>query len=150
MGTPGDGTGTGYPAAFDTPETRADGDVITANFQNDMQAIAMSAQAPLGLNPQGTFPSVADRLDAIQQWEINRGQTSIPNGATSVIVTHGMQNPFVSSHVRIMPDEATTNSPGHIWVNSIVATPGGTFTVFCENDPGASGMQFGWEVMIPL
>ena len=65
MGTIGDGTGSSYPGALDQTETRADGDVITADFQNDIQAVAVATQPVLGTNPQGAHASVVVRLDAV-------------------------------------------------------------------------------------
>ena len=39
--------------------------------------------------------------------------------------------------------EDPTNTPGAIWVSAIGAT---TFAVNCENDPGASNLDFSWAI----
>ena len=41
--------------------------------------------------------------------------------------------------------ENPTNTPGAIWVDTITSTQ---FNVNCENDPGASNLDFGWRAVV--
>ena len=73
----------------------------------------------------------------------NTGTGSIANGATSAVITHALAYTPTRAHITITLGENPTNTPGAIWVDTITATQ---FTVNCENDPGASNLDFSWAV----
>lgn len=73
------------------------------------------------------------------------GTGTIAGGTTTVAVAHGLGATPASSHITVTPTNSPTNDPGHIWVDTIGGT---TFAVNCTNDPGASGMTFGWRVSV--
>ncbi len=74
----------------------------------------------------------------------NKGTSTIVNTATSSgNIAHGLSYTPVAGDFTITGKENPTNSIGTVWVDGI----GGTnFVVNCENDPGASGWDFGWSV----
>src|SRR5574340_871894 len=71
-----------------------------------------------------------------------RGAATIPNGATSVVVTHGLDVTPASTNVHVTANNSGTNDPGDIWLDTFTSTQ---FTIHCRNDPGASGITFGWQ-----
>lgn len=73
------------------------------------------------------------------------GSSAIPNAATSVVVSHGLSKTPDRGHITVTLGENPTNTPGAVWVDTITSTQ---FTVNCENDPGASGLDFGWRADI--
>lgn len=73
----------------------------------------------------------------------NCGTGSIASGATSDVITHGLAYTPTARDITITLTENPTNTPGAIWVDTITATE---FTVNCENDPGASNLDFEWSV----
>jgi len=70
------------------------------------------------------------------------GTGSIASGATTAIITHGLNFTPVASEINIVFTENPSNTAGTIWVDTITSTQ---FTVNCENDPGASNLDFGWS-----
>jgi hypothetical protein len=72
----------------------------------------------------------------------NSGTGTINNGATSATITHGLGYTPAAADICITLTENPTNTPGAIWVDTIGAT---TFQVNCENDPGASNLDFSWS-----
>jgi hypothetical protein len=75
----------------------------------------------------------------------NKGTSSILNGATSIAVAHGLSVTPTVDDFTITLAEDPTNTPGAIWVDNIGAA---NFTVNCENDPGASNLDFGWRARV--
>jgi len=75
----------------------------------------------------------------------NSGTGSIANAATSAVITHGLTGTPSLQKIHITLGEDPSNSPGAIWVDTITSTQ---FTVHCENDPGASNLDFGWEASL--
>lgn len=71
----------------------------------------------------------------------NGGDGTINSGSTSAIVTHGLSQTPLRSEIWVTLGENPTNTPGAIWVDTITSTQ---FTVNCENDPGASNLDFSW------
>ena len=71
------------------------------------------------------------------------GTGSIASGNTSVVIAHGCSYTPTAKDITITLTEKPTNTPGVIWVDTIGA---GTFKVNCENDPGASNLDFSWAV----
>jgi len=75
----------------------------------------------------------------------NSGTGSIVNGQTTDVITHGLAVTPTVDDIAITLAENPTNTPGAIWVDTIGAT---TFKVNCENDPGATGLDFGWKAIV--
>jgi len=70
------------------------------------------------------------------------GTGSIASGTTADIITHGLGYTPLAGDITITLTENPDNTPGAIWVDTIGAT---TFTVNCENNPGASNLDFAWS-----
>ena len=75
----------------------------------------------------------------------NSGTGSIASGTTSDVITHGLDVTPTAANITVTLTEDPTNTPGAIWVDTIGAT---TFTVNCENDPGASNLDFSWQAIV--
>ena len=77
----------------------------------------------------------------------NSGTGTLPNAGppSSVVITHGLEMTPLAEDITITLTENPTNTPGAVWVDTITAT---TFTVNCENDPGASNLDFSWTANI--
>lgn len=73
----------------------------------------------------------------------NKGTDTVANGTTSTTVTHGLDYTPALGEIAVVGGEDPSNAVGTIWVDTIGAT---TFQVNVENDPGASGWDFGWRV----
>lgn len=73
----------------------------------------------------------------------NSGTGSITSGTTSDVIAHGCAYTPAAADITITLTENPTNTPGAIWVDTIGAA---NFTVNCENDPGASNLDFSWSV----
>jgi hypothetical protein len=71
------------------------------------------------------------------------GTGTINNGSTTAVITHGLNKTPAIGEISITGGENPTNDIGAIFVNTITSTQ---FTVNVENDPGASGFDFGWHV----
>jgi hypothetical protein len=72
---------------------------------------------------------------------VNSGTATIPNGNTSVAVTHGLWTAPSLSDIAVTPGSV----PGSLWVSNIDQTQ---FTVNCSTNPGPSGLVFGWKADI--
>jgi hypothetical protein len=73
----------------------------------------------------------------------NTGSGSITSGGTTDVIVHGLSETPIASNIHITLTENPTNSPGAIWIDTIGAS---NFTVNCENDPGASDLDFSWKI----
>ncbi len=75
----------------------------------------------------------------------NAGTGTLPNAGppATVVIAHGCDYTPAAADIVITPTENPTNTPGLIWVDTIGAA---NFTVNCENDPGASALDFSWAV----
>jgi len=73
----------------------------------------------------------------------NSGSDTIANGTTTKEVTHGCSYTPSLADITITLGEDPTNSPGAVFVDTLGPV---TFAVKCENDPGASNLDFGWSV----
>jgi len=71
------------------------------------------------------------------------GAVIILNGATSVVVTHGVSFIPLAQDINIISTENPTNDPGNFWLSSITNTQ---FTINCRQDPGASGLGISWNI----
>jgi hypothetical protein len=57
---------TQYPAAFDTWQDKTDlVDWYHAQYINQLNDAIIAVEAALGINPQGAFTAIVDRLDAL-------------------------------------------------------------------------------------
>jgi len=74
---------------------------------------------------------------------VRRGTGTITSPATAATITHGMGFTPVAGDITVTLTEDPSNTPGAIWVSAIGAT---TFVVNCENDPGASNLDFSWAI----
>jgi hypothetical protein len=72
---------------------------------------------------------------------VNSAQRQINAGETTAVVTHGLVHTPLIHDIHITPANNPTNDVGHCWVSGATAT---TFTINCENDPGASAALFNW------
>lgn len=81
--------------------------------------------------------------DTIRGRASKAGTGTIVSTTTSVVVTHGAAYTPSLNMIRITWGENPTNDPGNWWISSITSTQ---FTVNVRNDPGASGLDFGWAV----
>lgn len=73
-----------------------------------------------------------------------RGISEIPTGSTSVVVPHLCHRTPVDRDIFITGRGVVSNNPGNIWITDVDDT---TFTVNCRTDPGASGFDFGWNIV---
>lgn len=73
-----------------------------------------------------------------------RGQATVANAATSVVVTHGCGFTPTLQQIAITLGNSPTNAIGVPYVDTIGATQ---FTIHCA-DPGAAGATFGWQVLL--
>jgi len=75
----------------------------------------------------------------------NSGTGSITSGGTTDVITHGLAVTPTAADIRVTLTEDPSNTPGAIFVNTITSTQ---FTVNCENDPGASNLDFEWQAIV--
>lgn len=145
MALVGSGNVPDYPGAIDQAETRSDGDVITANFQNDIQNGWVIIQQTLGVNPQGTFGSVAARLDAVTILSAG-GLETIPAGADNVVVSHGLSETPDDWNISLTARGEPTNDIGILFFDQVTAT---TFRIRVQNAPGGAGLPVVWQILRP-
>lgn len=75
----------------------------------------------------------------------NSSTGSIASGGTTDVITHGLDVTPTAADIRVTLKENPDNTPGAIWVDTITSTQ---FTVNCENDPGASNLDFAWQAIV--
>ncbi len=75
----------------------------------------------------------------------NSGSATIPNGSTSVVVTHGLSVTPGFGSISLLAAGLATNDIGYLYASNITATQ---FTINCRNNPGASGQGVGWQVAV--
>ena len=126
------------------------GNTIRAHsaFQGEVELSASSVVVNNNVLINGALQNVA--ADAIVRnntgWVTeNSGTGTIGNGTTSVAITHGLSVTPAINDISVTLAEDPTNTPGAIWVDTIGAAQ---FTVNCENDPGASNLDFGWRAVV--
>jgi parallel beta-helix repeat protein len=74
----------------------------------------------------------------------NRGNSSIPNGATTVTINHGLDVTPEASDFNLMQSSGAPTNPSYLMgVTSITSTQ---FTVSANANPGASALAFEWAV----
>jgi hypothetical protein len=96
-----------------------------------------------GMRELGSNSKIKDNLGWTTE---NSGTSAVANGTTSIVVAHGLDITPTLDMISIVGGENPTNDVGTIYVDSIGAA---NFTVNVENDPGASGFDFGWKVARP-
>ncbi|MBI3937147.1 MAG: right-handed parallel beta-helix repeat-containing protein [Betaproteobacteria bacterium] len=75
----------------------------------------------------------------------NSGTGTINSGATSATVSHGLDVTPTAKAIVVNFTENPTNDPGNFWISAITSTQ---FTVNVRNDPGASNLDFTWQVTV--
>ncbi len=75
----------------------------------------------------------------------NSGLATIPSSGPpwNVVIAHGLSLTPVLSDFSIIVGEDPIDDFGHVWIDTIGDT---NFTVNIPDDPGASGLDFGWRV----
>ena len=76
---------------------------------------------------------------------INSGNASITDGNTSVSIIYGLDKIISAKDIKIIMTNNPINDPGNIWVSNINSVQ---FTVNCRNNPGVSGLDFAWRVLV--
>lgn len=76
---------------------------------------------------------------------MNSGGASIADGNTSVSIIYGLDKIINAKDIKIIMTNNPTNDPGNIWISDIGSIQ---FTVNCRNNPGASGLNFAWRILI--
>ena len=89
-----------YPGALDSFTGKTDNvDTILASHVNDLQNSVVAVQTELGVDPAGSYSTVADRLDAVasnvHKWEgtisnpqaVYAQRAQLPIGLTTVAIT---------------------------------------------------------------
>lgn len=71
----------------------------------------------------------------------NQGTATVPNGSTSVDVTHGLGFTPAADQIRTVPTN-NLGSASHFWLSNIGAT---TFRINTDVDPGATTATFSWS-----
>lgn len=74
----------------------------------------------------------------------NSGQAVVANGTTSIAVTHGLGVTPPIVKIRVLPQDNMGNAT-HYWISAVGGT---TFTINVDQDPGASGAAFNWEITL--
>jgi len=134
---------------------KANDDLFAAGRQGDGIEIGANCDrfSIIGCNVTGNVTSgISDGSSATAEKHIvgnlghlteSQGTGSITSGVTTDVITHGLAITPVVGNIHITLSENPTNTPGAIFVTTITST---AFTVNCENDPGASNLDFGWSV----
>jgi len=102
----------------------------------------ITPSTPFDTSISGTRTRVMGIYGFISQ---NSGTDNIASGTTSKTITHGLGGTPTVDNIRITLAENPDNTPGAIWVDTITSTQ---FNVNCENDPGASNLDFGWKASV--
>lgn len=111
----------------------SDNNVITNN--------SVRGNGTAGITEVGASSIYRDNLGYVTE---NKGTGTIANGATnSGNVAHGLDYTPSAGEFNIIFTENPTNTPGVWWISGIDAT---NFVLNVENDPGASGLDFAWNV----
>ena len=122
----------GYGLGFE--DANADYCNIIGNTFHD------NALGGVNVNGANTHGIIRNNIGYVTE---NSGTDTIASGTTSKAFAHGCGYTPTAQDFTITLTENPTNSPGAIWVDTIGAA---NATVNCENDPGASNLDFGWAV----
>ena len=71
------------------------------------------------------------------------GTGQIASGNTFVVITHNLG--VIPAWYSVQPTNQTTNAPGLISIGTVTTTQ---MTVTCKSDPGASNLNFNWQVSL--
>jgi hypothetical protein len=72
------------------------------------------------------------------------GTATVANGATTVVVTHGVAATPSAQHVSVTPTNSMGNA-AEFFISSVGAT---TFTINVNTDPGATTATFAWRIAV--
>jgi parallel beta-helix repeat protein len=75
----------------------------------------------------------------------NSGTATISSGSTNTTIAHGLAVTPTGADCSAWALEEPTNTVGTIWTGNFTAT---WFNVEVENDPGASGLDVGWQCTV--
>lgn len=115
--------------------------VSAHNIANGIIRNNQLAFVTIGITGTLTSMKINDNYGFVTE---NKGTSTIANGNTnSGNIAHGLGYTPTAAEFTINFTEDPTNSAGTIWLSGIDGT---NFVVNCENDPGASGLDFSWAV----
>jgi hypothetical protein len=111
--------------------------VLTGNTTSNTSSAAVT------VGSIGRLTNQANEYDIPGYLTANSGSGTIPSGATTIAVAHGLNITPASTDVALMQVGATSLNPGNLYVSALDAS---NITVNCYSDPGASGLPFTWKV----
>jgi len=123
---------TGQRYGYNSAGASSGNNIINGNLQNNQTGPGVFAATDIKRNIYG------------RKTEAN-GAGAIASGATTAVITHGLDVTPSAKDITITPTVATSNPPGHIWVDTCTSTQ---FTVNCTADPGASTLAFAWHAAV--
>lgn len=121
-------------------------DIRVSTTQNDSEDVTITDNECLTSGKEYNETGTHTRLKVARNKGYvteNSGTGTINSGATSATITHGCSYTPTAKDITVTLTENPSNTPGAIWVDTITATQ---FNVNCENDPGASNLDFSWAV----
>lgn len=129
------------------------GNITTANLKYGVEMDANSTYCLVtnnvlggatagALKGAGTGNIVRNNVGFITE---NSGTGTITNPATTAVIAHGLSVTPTVDDIHITWAENATNAITAWWVDTIGAA---NFTVNCEPAPGASNLDFGWQVIV--
>ena len=111
--------------------------VLTGNTTSNTSSVAVT------INSVGRLVNQANSYDIPGYLTFGSGSGTIPSGATSVVVAHGLSTTPAAADLSLVQVGLTSSDPGNLYVSSLDGT---NITVSCYTDPGASGLPFRWKV----
>jgi hypothetical protein len=75
----------------------------------------------------------------------NEGSATIASGATTVVVTHGLDFTPNAQDITLTPTNNPTVDPGNVWISTITSTQ---FTINCRTNPSTTGAIFSWKATL--
>ena len=119
---------------------RCDRDSGTAVVNSICENIIGGATTPISIEGTWTQSHIQENTGYVTE---NWGTGTIPNGSTSVVVTHGLAT--TPTDVFLTAKEQGTNDYGRLDWGSGNST---MFTITCSADPGVSNLDVGWEAKV--
>lgn len=111
--------------------------VLTGNTTSNTSSVAVTVASI------GRLTNQANSYDIPGYLTFGSGSGTIPSGATSVVVAHGLSITPAAANLSLVQVGATSLNPGNLYVSALDAS---NITVSCYTDPGASGLPFTWKV----
>jgi len=121
------------PIILDTGNTA----ILTGNTTSNTSTEALT------INSVGRLVNQANSYDIPGYLTVGSGSGTIPSGATTVVVAHGLSITPASVNLSLVQVGLTSSNPGNLYVSSLDPI---NITVSCYSDPGASGLPFRWKV----